>query len=666
MSFSLKLFGGLVLTGEVGLLTGPAAQQHRLALLALLAMARPRAVSRDRLVAWLWPERDSQPGRRLLDQAVDSLRQTLGADAVVSAGDELQLDTRLVHCDVIAFERAIAGGELHRAIALYTGPFLDGFFLDDTPEFERWVNRERGRLAGTYAKVLEGLADAAEQKGESGEAVEWWKARASHDLYDSRVALRLTQALERAGNRAGALQHAMLFQQLLREELGIEAVPEIHALLGHLRREPVPAADRTDATNALVVRSPSALVRRVAAPHRPPDVNEAAPRRRRILRYAAAVVLMIGAIRGGMRLTNGGGGTNTVGSSNADEITRAVALEPHRRERGHTGIRLPQQRTQSTAYELNLRGEDPALIRSDSGARRGLEHLRRAIARDSTDAAAWVELARLTFTLSADGHPDSVAKSHAVAEAAVRKALALDDSLADAHALFGVMRAMAYDVAGAERHFRHAISLDPTRTRLREWFANFLLMAGRPVEALAEAERALAVDPLSPSATAEVARALLANYRCDEALARLATIAGLDPPLHRVAPIAARCYGRQGRWAEAIAVLHPQAELGDHLALALLGYMYGRAGMSGEAHAIHASLLDRHQRGAIGAYYLAFVPTALGDRDQAFTWLGRAYADGSLRFSPPLRVGFVGAPFDELRRDPRMRRLQARLGVQQQ
>jgi len=495
----------------------------------------------------------------------------------------------------------------------------------------------------------------------------WWKARAAHDPYDSRVAFRLMDALERAGNRAGALHHAMTHQQLLREELEIEPGPEIQALVERLRREPAATpGSRKEAADRPAVRPPTEITAGTAPRDLRPVDLDAASRRRRTILYGAAAILAAAAIGGGIRLASGSGETGAVaGPTVADEIAQAVARELDRRERGDTASRLPQHRTRSIpAYELFLRGDDPALVRSDSAARRGLEYFRRAVALDSTYAAAWVGLARLTFRLSTDGPPDSLKKARAFVEVAVRKALALDDSLAEAHALLGVTRAKDYDFASAEEHFKHAISLEPSRARIREWFANFYLLTGRPVEALAEAQRALAVDPRSPSATAEVARALVANDRCDEALARLETIAALEPPLLRAVPIAAQCHGRAGRWAEAIALLRPRAESGDALILAMLGYMLARAGQRGEALSIQDSLRNRWRNGALGAYYLAFVPTALGDRDQAFTWLDRAYKDRSLTFYPGRRVGLTDAPFDDLRQDPRLGRFRARLGLQ--
>jgi hypothetical protein len=92
--------------------------------------------------------------------------------------------------------------------------------------------------------------------------------------------------------------------------------------------------------------------------------------------------------------------------------------------------------------------------------------------------------------------------------------------------------------------------------------------------------------------------------------------------------------------------------------------MYGRSGQRADALSIQARLLDQQRSGSIGAYYLAFVPAALGDRDEAFAWLDRAYEDGSLRFSPGRGVGLPGLPFDDLRQDPRMGRLREQVGLQ--
>jgi DNA-binding SARP family transcriptional activator len=197
-------------------------------------------VTRDKLTAYLWPEADDERGRHLLSNSLYMLRQALGEDALIGAGDVVRLDAARVRSDVREFEDALDRGELAEAVGLYTGPFLDGFFLANAPEFERWATRERDRLATAYARALESLADGAEGQRDFRSATEWWKARAAHDLLDSRVALRLMRALEAAGNRAGALQHASVHQRLLQEELGLQLTPEIAELAEGLRREPAP------------------------------------------------------------------------------------------------------------------------------------------------------------------------------------------------------------------------------------------------------------------------------------------------------------------------------------------------------------------------------------------------------------------------------------------
>ena len=238
----LRLFGSPSLSIDGVILSGRAAQRHRLALLALLALSPGRRLSREKLLAYLWPERDTDSGRNLLKVSTYVLRTTLGDRALLSEGEDLRLNADIVRVDVAEFEASLDRREPAGAVGLYTAPFLDGFFLSDAPEFERWVTRERERLAGAYGKALESLAEGAESARDLPRAVEWWKRRVAQDPYDSRVAARLIKSLDETGNRAGAIQHASIHQRLLHEELGIAATPEIAALVERLRRDPAPDA----------------------------------------------------------------------------------------------------------------------------------------------------------------------------------------------------------------------------------------------------------------------------------------------------------------------------------------------------------------------------------------------------------------------------------------
>jgi DNA-binding SARP family transcriptional activator/TolB-like protein len=244
--FTLRLFGGALLEGPGGPLGGRVAQRRRLALLAVLVLARDRPVSRDRLLGLFWPESDAERARHSLADSLYQIRRELGEAAVLTSGDDVMLNAERVRSDVAAFEAALAHGDAEAAVQRYAGPLLEGFFVEGAPEFERLVERERDRLASLHAQALEALAVAAEQRADHTAAAEWWKARAAQDPYDSRIVLRLMRALEAGGNRAAALRQAAVHGALLRDELGMEPDSEVAALAERLRRAPEPVAARPD------------------------------------------------------------------------------------------------------------------------------------------------------------------------------------------------------------------------------------------------------------------------------------------------------------------------------------------------------------------------------------------------------------------------------------
>jgi TolB-like protein/DNA-binding SARP family transcriptional activator/Flp pilus assembly protein TadD len=238
-SWYLRLLGSPSLESADGArLSGGAAQRHRLGLLALLVLAPNRRLTRDKAIAYLWPENDPDRARQLLNAAIYTLRKALGESALASVGDDVCLDTDIVRSDVVDFEAAIHRGDRAAAIALYRNEFLDGFFISDASEFEQWTGRERERLAAAYDGALEAIAEAAESSNDFRGAAEKWKMRAARDPYDSRVALRLMQALEANGNPAAALQHAALHERLLQAEFGVGSAPAIAAMAERLRSRP--------------------------------------------------------------------------------------------------------------------------------------------------------------------------------------------------------------------------------------------------------------------------------------------------------------------------------------------------------------------------------------------------------------------------------------------
>jgi TolB-like protein/Tfp pilus assembly protein PilF len=129
-----------------------------------------------------------------------------------------------------------------RAVELYRGPFLDGFFLSDAPEFERWVEGEREKFRRNHAAALEGLAEVAAAERDFARAAEWWRLRFEADPSNTRVTMRLMEALEAAGDRAGALRQARFHATLLEQEFGARIDCEVEVLAQRLRLEPVLSA----------------------------------------------------------------------------------------------------------------------------------------------------------------------------------------------------------------------------------------------------------------------------------------------------------------------------------------------------------------------------------------------------------------------------------------
>jgi DNA-binding SARP family transcriptional activator len=224
--------------------TGAASQRRLLALLVVLALAGERGLSRDKLIALLWPEAGEERARHSLTQALYAARRALNAEDLFEGKGDLRLNGERLQSDVRELELALAAGDDERAAALYTGPFADGFYLPGCGEFEQWTSSQRARLEDGVIGALERLARQAESDGRPRDAVEWRKRLAVIRPLDASTAVGLMTSLAHAGDRAGALQHARLHETLLREELGLQPDPVVASLAARLR-EPVDWASLT-------------------------------------------------------------------------------------------------------------------------------------------------------------------------------------------------------------------------------------------------------------------------------------------------------------------------------------------------------------------------------------------------------------------------------------
>ena len=161
----LSLLGPVSLTGPGGPPARRASQQRRIALLALIASSPDGSISRDRVMAVLWPELDERSARHLLADSLCILRRTLGDAAITTSGETLRLAPAVVWSDVAEFRSALAGERWSDALELYRGDFLDGFNLRNAADFDQWASAERDRLRTSATRAASALTNALERAG---------------------------------------------------------------------------------------------------------------------------------------------------------------------------------------------------------------------------------------------------------------------------------------------------------------------------------------------------------------------------------------------------------------------------------------------------------------------------------------------------------------------
>ncbi len=241
----LLTFGGLRLTSSEGEPAPGLSQRRRLALLAFVASAGSAGVSRERVLAHLWPDSDLERARHALAQLVYSLRRSAGGANLVVGDTELRLDPASVTSDVGDFLAALSAGEPARAAACYAGSFLEGVHLPEAPEFERWLETERRHLATLAWRALDAVAREGAAVGDVEGVAEARRRQVQIEPYDAPSNLAYMEALAACGRREAALSHARTYERLVRAELELEPDPRIGALADRLRAAP-PMPSRGD------------------------------------------------------------------------------------------------------------------------------------------------------------------------------------------------------------------------------------------------------------------------------------------------------------------------------------------------------------------------------------------------------------------------------------
>ncbi|PAP75636.1 hypothetical protein BSZ37_03890 [Rubrivirga marina] len=640
------------------LLVGP----KRVALLAYLALARPRGFQRrDTILPLFWPDHGQAASRNALSNLLYHVRRGLGPGAVVNRGaEEVGLDPGRLWVDVVEFEEAARRGEFARALDLYRGDLLEGFFVRGAaPEFERWLDDERRRLRRRASEAAWALADAAEADGDAPTARAAARRAAALAPPSDEAHVRLVETLGRTGDRAGALAAHAAYCRRLTDYLGLGPSAAASAAAARLRRAVLPAARPSPPPTrriavlpfqALGADAPSAFadgvqvglmarlsavggldvisrtsVRRFDRPAAVPEIAAALGvgwvLEGEVLEGPAGVRLAVRLVdapndrqvwAGDFRRPLATEGVSQIQAEVAREVAGALRIEVGAApdERPHT--------PSLDAYRFWAEGRRRLDERTEAGMREAVRLFRQALAADPQYPLALVGLSDALGLLYDYRHePDpSVLKE---AEAAARRALAAAPDLAEAHASLGALSVARRDGVAGLYAFDRAVELRPDYAEAHNWRSYASAILGRPEDALASARQAVALDPLSPEAVINLGFALLITGEPEGALAEARRVRELSPGFVTGAFYEGLPLLALGRPAEAAAVLEgveePWSGLGPQTARAVALAALGRY------DEVRAALAMFEAEG--DAFAAAVAHLALGDVPTGEAALGR-------------------------------------------
>ncbi|HKZ01355.1 MAG TPA: tetratricopeptide repeat protein, partial [Pyrinomonadaceae bacterium] len=319
--------------------------------------------------------------------------------------------------------------------------------------------------------------------------------------------------------------------------------------------------------------------------------------------------------------------------------------------------RLPERRyvPNPEAYQLVLEGYYYHHRFTGETLKKSVEIFNRAIEKDPKYAAAYAGLATAYFDLSGDFMPSKEASPRA--RAAALKALELDSELAEAHVvLASIMDAHDWNWPGSEVEYRRALELSPGYASAHFNYGFALLVMGRWTESLRELRRGQELNPVDPPANAGLGWALYLAGEHVQAIQQLERVIRADPNFSLAHYYLGWVYAQQGRYPEAFAELEKARSLSAPGAEPLIGYVHGISGNRAEAERV---LNELPHQSYTNAFIVASLHASLGNRDQAFEWLERAYHE---RVDNLIWLK-VDPRFASLRGDPRYADLVQRIGL---
>jgi serine/threonine-protein kinase len=346
-----------------------------------------------------------------------------------------------------------------------------------------------------------------------------------------------------------------------------------------------------------------------------------------------------------------------------DDISQKITERLRKRLTGEEQGRLRKRYTDNAeAYQLYLKGRYHWYKFTPEGYEKSLDYYQQAIAKDPAYALAYTGLADTYVSMAFEANQPP-ADMFPKIEAASRRALELDEDLGEAHMSLASIFNYSCHFRDAEKEYRRAVELVPGNVPVRRFLAQVLRNQGRFDEAIAEMRRAQELDPLSAETTKGLGALYFWAGRTDEAIVQYKQALELDPDAASVHDLLADAYARKGMDREALAEKQRYFRLGGaEDTAATLGRDSAAMGYRRAMQALARRDLEAMQESAKEAYVspmaFAYLYAALDEKDHAFEWLEKAYAERS----PWMAYIKTDPQFEGLRADPRFTRLLQRIG----
>lgn len=689
-------------------------------LLKLLALNPHHQLHREQAMEFLWPDSEPESATNNLHKAIHMVRRALQPDLKSAAdSDFIETQSQQIHLtapgrlwiDVDEFEERVLAARRTNSVEAYEEARASyGGELLTEDRYEDWAAVRREKLQNMYQELLAKLAGLYEAGGDYKLAIERLQELANIDLSNEQTHRQLMRLYALTGNRRQALKQYQLCCEVLEQELDSEPEADTRALRQQIisgQLAPIPAGREVDPPDTGI---PSLAIFPLINASLDPNaeylsdgITEAiinslsqlpqlkVMARSTVFRYKGQDIdpqevgrkLQVRAVLTGRVLTRGDilniqtelvnvkDGAQLWGEQYerscadifevqeeiAKEITTKLRLRLSSEEQG----KLAKRYTANTeAYQLYLKGRYHWNKRTVAGFQKGLECFQQAIAIDPGYALAYAGISD-SHAFRGDVGTTQISSKEAFSKAkqAAEEALRIDDTLAEAYASLAHANMHCFEWAEAESSFKRAIDLNPNHSQAHQWYAFYLLFNGQGEAALTEARRGLELDPLSLTAHGDLGQIFHYTGQYDQAIDAYEKTLELEPTRYRVYLWLGWAYEQKGMYETAIAAfLKARTDEDNTEALASLGSVYALLGDKDKAITVLNELDERSARHYVSPYHRSLIFLSLEQKDEAFAWLERAFAE---RAEWMIYLS-VDPRFNALRGDPRFANLLRRIG----